>query len=226
MVAHNEDAQKPRNAHTEAGQATTAALQYGQGKQRLLTATAKLVARVGSVHGLTLRDLAKEAGMSHNAIYRHFTGIEAVVQALLIDFNARLRDGLRQARRQVQDHEASPRTVVGWLLDFAQHNPDVFLLAMRERHSPCAPIRQTIEEGIALVAADMRAYLRASDQVPALSEQALDLALKVIILHTFDLCLTCIEAPQQKPSLLLEAEQVFKWCLAGAAMAADKPIKP
>jgi TetR/AcrR family transcriptional regulator, fatty acid biosynthesis regulator len=200
--------------------------QYGEGRQKLLAATARMVAREGSIRGLTLRDLAKEAGMSHNAIYRHFDGVEAIVQVLLVDFNRRLRDGLRQSRASVPSREGSPRTVVGWLLDFAHENPDVFILAMRERHGPSGPIRQTIEQGIALVMADMSAELRASNRLPALPDDKLSVALKVIILHTFELCLTCIDAPQQRRALLDEAEQIFMWCLAGASMAATAPIKP
>ncbi len=191
---------------------------YGQGRQKLLAAAASLVAREGSAR-LTLRDLAKEAGMSHNAIYRHFEGVDEMVQALISEFNQQLRDGLRQTRLRVPANEATSRIVVTWLFDFALANKDAFVVAVRERHGPSGPARQAIEQGMALIMADMRADLLASKRLPALPDSTLNLALKVIIQHTFELCLACIEDPSQRPALLLEAEQVFVWCLAGAAMS-------
>jgi len=191
---------------------------YGEGRQKLLAAAASLVASEGSAR-LTLRDLAKEAGMSHNAIYRHFEGVDEMVQALISDFNQQLRDGLRQTRLKVPANEGSSRTVVTWLFDFALANKDAFVVAIRERHGPSGPARQAIEQGMDLIMADMRADLLASKRLPPLPDSTLNLALKIIIQQTFELCLACIQNPSNRPALLLEAEQVFVWCLAGAAMS-------
>jgi AcrR family transcriptional regulator len=198
---------------------------YGQGRQKLLAAAATLVAREGSSR-LTLRDLAKEAGMSHNAIYRHFEGVDEMVQALISDLNQQLRDGLRQTRLKVPANEVSSRTVVAWLFDFALAHKDAFVVAVRERHGPSGPARQAIEQGMDLIMADMRADLLASQRLPPLPDNTLNLALKIIIQQTFELCLACIENPANRPALLLEAEQVFVWCLAGAAMSTRSTPAP
>ncbi len=199
--------------------------EYGQGRQKLLAAAARLVAREGSTR-LTLRDLAAEAGMSHNAIYRHFSGVDEMVQALIIDVNQRLRDGLRLVRAQVPSDEASPRTVVNWLFDFALANRDAFVVAVRERHGPSGPAREAIEQGMAMIMADMRTDLLAGNRLPALPDEKLAVALKVIIQHTFELSLACIESPAKRASLLAEAEQVFTWCLAGASVAGGTSVPP
>ncbi len=193
---------------------------YGQGRQKLLSAAASLVAREGSSR-ITLRDLAKEAGMSHNAIYRHFSGVDEMVQELVCDVNVRLREGLRQARTRAPRDEGSTRTVVNWLFDFALAHKDAFVVAVRERHGPSGPARLAIEQGISLILADMKLDLLESLRLPPLPEATLDTALRVIIQHTFELCLACIDAPHLRAALLIEAEQVFTWCLAGA-VAAEK----
>jgi TetR/AcrR family transcriptional regulator, fatty acid biosynthesis regulator len=193
--------------------------EYGQGKRKLLDAATRLVAREGTTR-LALRELAKEAGMSHNAIYRHFASVDDMVPEMILEFNQRLREGLRHARTQVPAAEAPTRTVVGWLFDFAKAHPDAFVVAMRERHGPSGPARQAIEQGMAHVLADMRHDLLAAKRLPPLPDSTLDTALRVIIQHTFELCLRYLDTPDRREALLQEAEQVFLWCLSGAAMSA------
>lgn len=156
--------------------------------------------------------------MSHNAIYRHFQSVEDMMPTLIGDFTSRLRDGLRQARGQVPVGVLPSRTVVGWLLDFALSHPDAFVVAMRERHGPIGPARVAIEEGVSQIVADMRGDLRAAGRVPPLPDDALDLALRFIVLQTFELCLACIRAPERRDALLADAERIFAWCLTGAAV--------
>lgn len=154
--------------------------------------------------------------MSHNSIYRHFQGVEDMMPTLIGDFTVQLRDGLRQARRQVPAGERPSRLVVGWLLDFALSNKDTFVVAMRERHGPVGPGRHAIEQGAVQIVADMRSDLGAAGRLPPLPDDKLDLALRIIVQQTFQLCLSCIEAPERREAFLAEAELIFAWCLAGA----------
>lgn len=200
--------------------------EYGQGRRKLLDAVARLVAREGSAR-LTLRELAKEAGMSHNSIYRHFPSVGDMMPTLIGEFNLALRNGLRQARSQVPPDELSSRTVVSWLLDFALVNKDCFVVAMRERHGPLGPARAAIEQGTHQILADMRSDLGAAGRLPPLPPDKLDLALRIIVQQTFELCLSYIEAPERREALLAEAELIFAWCLTGAAMlSGDKTTLP
>jgi TetR/AcrR family transcriptional regulator, fatty acid biosynthesis regulator len=211
----------PRSAAEEASPKHV----YGQGRQKLLAAVASLVAREGSAR-ITLRDLAKEAGMSHNAIYRHFSGVDDMLEELVRDHNQRLREGLRQARAQVPAGEASSRTVVTWLFAFALANREAFVVAIRERHGLSRAAREAIEQGLADILDDMRSDLMASQHLPALPIATLDIALRVIIQHTFELCLACIDDPDRRPALLAEAEQVFRWCLSGAVADVEAAKRP
>jgi TetR/AcrR family transcriptional regulator, fatty acid biosynthesis regulator len=198
---------------------------YGQGRQKLLAAVASLVAREGSAR-ITLRDLAKEAGMSHNAIYRHFSGVDEMIQELVRDHNQRLRDGLRQARARVPAGEPSSSTVVPWLFDFALANRDAFVVAIRERHGLSPAARQAVAQGLDGILADMRHDLAASQHLPDLPPATLDLALKVIIQYNFELCLACIAQPARRAEFLIQAEQVFRWCLSGAVADVEAAKRP
>lgn len=190
--------------------------EYGLGKQKLLSALARLAAREGSTR-LTLRALAAESGMGHNAIYRHFDCVEDMIPQLVGDFTQQLREGLRQARTKVPANELPSKTVVSWLFDFALSNKDVFVVAMRERHGPSGPTRQALEACQAAIVADMQTDLIALNRLPALPADKLSLALRFIVQQTFELCLALLETPDRREALLLEAELIFAWCLTGAA---------
>lgn len=200
--------------------------EYGLGKQKLLNALARLAAREGSTR-LTLRALAEESGMSHNAIYRHFDSVEDMIPQLIDDFTQKLRTGLRQARTQVPPNELPSKTVVGWLFEFALSNKDVFVVAMRERHGPSGPARQAIEACQAAIIADMHSDLMAANRLPSLPEDKLLIALRLIVQQTFELSLAVIETPRRKSALLIEAELIFAWCLTGAAVVSGStPSSP
>lgn len=196
--------------------------QYGQGKRKLLDAAARLAAREGAA-SLSVRALAQEAGLSTNAIYRHFESVDSLMIELIADFGGQLREGLRAARLAAPAGQPPSRTVVGWLLDFALAHPDEFVVSMRERHGALAPAKDAIEASLTRIRQEMLGDFRAQGRLPSLSDQDIDLALRVIIDQTFGLCLQCIEAPQRRSAILAEAELVFMWVMAGAATVSARP---
>lgn len=201
---------------------------YGEGKARLLAAAAQWMAEHGSLAGLTLRSLATLAGISHNAIYRHYRSVEDMALDLAADFAQQLRSGLSQARDEVKSGAGPSRTVVGWLFDFALAHPAHFKTAHLTRMGPQGAARQLLEAQLLEIRQDMRTQLTHKKMLPEMPADDLDAALALIIDNTFQLCIRCIEAPEQRPALLLRAEQVFTWVLAGAALTAQRgnPPKP
>ncbi|MGZ5326892.1 MAG: TetR/AcrR family transcriptional regulator [Actinomycetota bacterium] len=63
---------------------TSGAYHHGDLRCALLDAAMGLVEERG-VHGLTLREVARRAGVSHNAPYHHFADKAAVVEALALE---------------------------------------------------------------------------------------------------------------------------------------------
>ncbi|MFD1364203.1 TetR/AcrR family transcriptional regulator [Actinoplanes sichuanensis] len=100
-------------------------------KARLVQVGVDLLAQEG-LSALTLREIARKAGVSHGAPRRHFpTHLEllsAIAQKGFTDLTA-------VVARAVEDRERSPRarlTVLGRVyLDFARDNPGMFELMFR-----------------------------------------------------------------------------------------------
>lgn len=199
---------------------------YGEGKARLLASAAQWMAEHGSLSGLTLRSLAASAGMSHNAIYRHYASVEDMALDLAADFAQQLREGLAQARTRVQPGSTPTRTVVGWLFAFALQHPAHFKTAQLTRMGPAGPARQLLETNLAEIRQDMRTQLAQRGLLPEIPAADLDAALELLVEHAFQLSIRCIESPDQRATLLLRAEQAFVWVLSGAALTARTGSPP
>ena len=84
---------------------TRAAYHHGNLREALLEAGERLLAERGAT-GVSLRSVARAAGVSHAAPYRHFADKNALLARLAETGFARLRDGLRAA---VERHPDDPR---------------------------------------------------------------------------------------------------------------------
>ena len=72
---------------------TLATYHHGDLRSAMLTAAARLVEDEG-VSGLSVREAARRAGVSHNAPYRHFPDRESLLAALAADGLAQLEKAL------------------------------------------------------------------------------------------------------------------------------------
>ncbi len=188
-----------------------------QGKRLLMEAAVRLARRASAAQAISLRELAREAGLNHNTFYRHFSSQEALLEEIVSDFGSQLREGLKQARLGAPTlHDITP-TVVGWTLDFALAHADIFLLAMRERYGPPGPIREAVEHMLRQLQDDMLSELQARQALPPLPEPVLRPVLAILIDHTFKLCFEHIEAPQARAERLATAKALFDTLMLGSA---------
>lgn len=188
-----------------------------QGKRLLMEAAARLAARHGSAQSVSLRELAREAGLNHNTFYRHFESPDDLLGHIVDTFGQQLRDGLAQARRDAPSVQEMSATVVGWLLDFAQAHRDVFVIAMRERFGPPGPLRSAVRAMLQVLQDDMLTELHARQALPPLPESVLRPALALIIDQTFQTCFEHLEAPQDRDRRLAEAKALFDTVMLGTA---------
>ena len=101
---------------------------HGDLKNALINAGVEILARDG-VGGLSLRKVAKQAGVSHAAPYAHFADKQALIAAISTE-------GFKQLYFQIeavkQTYQTNPETLiieVAWAyVQFAQNEPDRFKL--------------------------------------------------------------------------------------------------
>ncbi len=187
-----------------------------EGKRLLMEAAARLAARQGSVHTLVLREIAREAGLNHNTLYRHFESVEDMVRVVVSEFTGELRAGLRDARRSVPAGDPVTPAVVGWLFDFARGHRDAFTVAMRELYGPAGPIRDVVRGLLDDLLDDMMQDLNERGTLPGVDADRMRRVFRTILHETFRRCMEYVEAPGRRAELLREAQETFDTLVVGA----------
>jgi AcrR family transcriptional regulator len=100
-------------------------------RQRYLLAAARLFAARG-FDRVSIDDLGAEAGVSGPALYRHFSGKDAILVALLEEASERLLDGARSVVADSAAPEAVLAALVSFHAAFAVSERDVIRVQDRE----------------------------------------------------------------------------------------------
>ncbi|TFD50918.1 TetR/AcrR family transcriptional regulator [Cryobacterium sp. Hh11] len=103
-------------------------------RSALLSAAATLFSQSG-FNGVSIEDLGAAAGVSGPAVYRHFSGKQAVLAALLIDVSQDLVAGGHAVVSETTDAAAALRELVRFHVHFALTNPDVIRVQDRDLDS-------------------------------------------------------------------------------------------
>jgi len=108
-------------------------------KEHLLNAAVRLIAEVGT-EAFTLREVARRAGVSHNAPYRHFEDKHDLLSAVAAQGFERLTASMRRAMAQARNAEdrlrLCGRGYVQFGLRWPQHLRVMFDLSEAEKISP------------------------------------------------------------------------------------------
>ncbi|RZI86523.1 MAG: TetR family transcriptional regulator [Rubrivivax sp.] len=194
------------------------------GKRQLMDAALRLLARQQQADTLSLRELAREAGLNHNTFYRHFDGLGQLQTELMADFTSRLRQGTSAARADVGRDPSVVRRVVGWLFDFAAAHHDLFLVAYRTLHGPPSEGRLGLQRCMDELRRDMLHEQRAMGLLPEGHDEIWLRVLGVYGRAVYALVVRYLEGPEQRNALLGESEELLAILVAGA-MAFCPPSK-
>ncbi|MGN6126071.1 MAG: TetR/AcrR family transcriptional regulator, partial [Humibacter sp.] len=114
-------------------------------REALLTAAARLFAERGFA-GVSIEDLGAAAGVSGPAVYRHFSGKQAVLAALLIGVSEGLLSGGRDCVADATTPREALEALVAFHVDFALGEPDVIRAQDRDLDSLSAADAARVRE--------------------------------------------------------------------------------
>lgn len=115
-----------------------------------------------SFSGLSLREVAREAGIAPTSFYRHFRDMEELGLTLVDEGGLTLRQLMRQARQRIAGGGSVIRTSVQTFMEFVESNPNVFRLLLRERSGTSVAFRQAVAREIQHFIAELTDYLEAT----------------------------------------------------------------
>ncbi|POH60511.1 TetR family transcriptional regulator [Arthrobacter glacialis] len=116
-------------------QATTSRIQAKANRRSVLLKSAATLFAQRGFSGVSIEDLGAAAGVSGPAVYRHFSGKQALLGALLIGISEDLLAGGQAVLASTPDAEASLRALVAFHVDFALSQPDVIRVQDRDLDS-------------------------------------------------------------------------------------------
>ncbi|WP_081635531.1 TetR family transcriptional regulator [Nocardia sp. BMG111209] len=146
-------------------------------RQALLDGTLALAADRGFA-ALSLREVARTAGIVPTAFYRHFTSLDEVGTVLVDEGVRQMRLALRQLRRTP---DARLTETVHFVFDQVAGREALYGFLVRERHGGSAALREAISVELQLITRELVVDL---SRIPALdnwSTDDLELAADLIV---------------------------------------------
>ncbi|MCV7345082.1 TetR-like C-terminal domain-containing protein [Mycolicibacterium rhodesiae] len=95
-------------------------------RRRLIVSTARSVAEAEGWDAVTTRRLSTEIEYSQPVLYKHFTGMDQIADAVAVDGFGELAQAIRATHSVADDAGGSLTRVAYAYLDFARDNPAVY----------------------------------------------------------------------------------------------------
>lgn len=95
-------------------------------RRQLIVTTARKLAETEGWDAVTTRRLSTEIEYSQPVIYKHFSGMDAIAEAVAIDGFGELTDALRKATSGAEKPEDKFRRIAHAYIDFARDNPALY----------------------------------------------------------------------------------------------------
>ncbi len=162
--------------------AETRADRKNRTRQALIGTTLDLVAE-RSFGSISLREVARGAGIVPTAFYRHFASMEDLGVTLVEDSMRVLRRTLREGRRDLAARQALPtaKNSLDILLQHVHDNEPAFRFLIREQHGGLAEIRRAIDTELRLFSKELAIDLSRIPDLADWTADDLELAAELIV---------------------------------------------
>lgn len=113
-------------------------------RQNIINAAFALLDENKSLSAISLREVAREAGIAPTSFYRHFKDIDELGLTLVDEAGLALRQLMRQARRRIATGGGVISTSVDTFMEFISANKNVFRVLLREHTGTSAAYRLAV----------------------------------------------------------------------------------
>ena len=115
-------------------------------RRTIIEAAFRLLSAEQSYANLSLREVAREAGIAPTSFYRHFKDMDELGLTLVDEAGLTLRQLMRQARKRIAKGGGSiVRTSIDTFMEFIETNANEFRLLLRERSGTSKAFRLAVQ---------------------------------------------------------------------------------
>jgi AcrR family transcriptional regulator len=187
----------------------------------LIAAALKLIGPHRSVSSLSLREVAREAGIAPNSFYRQFRDMDELAVALIDLAGRSLRKIVGAARRRQATDRSIVRGSVEAFMEQVRADDKLLHVLLREGTVGSDAFKQAVDRELTFFEEELRAdlvRLSAADKV-TLHEPAL--VAKAITRLVFAMGATAMDLPPERdPELIGQLTQMVRMILAGSRTVA------
>jgi TetR/AcrR family transcriptional regulator, fatty acid biosynthesis regulator len=195
-------------------------------RRRLLEVTFKLIAD-RSLASISLREVARAAGIVPTAFYRHYASMDALGVDLVDESMRPLRQMIREARRGRVAHGDIIVDTVAVLAAQVREHPDQFRFLTRERYGGVASVRRAIATELRLFTSDLTVDLARLTTGYDWTTDDLEMAASLMVAAMLNTVMDLLEADQRHPedvaTLLDHAERQLRLIALGMGAWRSKP---
>lgn len=108
---------------------------------------------------LSLREVAREAGIAPTSFYRHFKDMDELGLTLVDEGGLLLRQLMRQARQRIEGEKGVIQTSIETFIEFIESSPNVIRLLLRERSGTSPAFRTAVSREVQHFIEELAEYL-------------------------------------------------------------------
>lgn len=136
-------------------------------RRQLIDAALGQLSADRSFSSLSLREVAKEAGLAPTSFYRHFSDMDELGLTLVDEAGLTLRQLMRQARQRIESGGSVIQISVLTFMEFIEDNGNIFRLLLRERSGTSAAFRAAVNREIRYFTLELCDYLQQTSKLDA-----------------------------------------------------------
>jgi AcrR family transcriptional regulator len=195
-------------------------------RQRLLEVTFRLIAD-RSLSSISLREVAREAGIVPTAFYRHYASMDELGVDLVDEAMRPLRQMIRETRRGRAAHGDIIVSTVAVLAKHVRDHPDQFRFLTRERYGGVGAVRRAIATELRLFTSDLTVDLARLTTGYDWSTDDLEMAASLMVAAMLSTVMDLLEVDQRHPEdvsrLLDQAQRQLRLISLGMGQWRSKP---
>ena len=135
------------------------AIQKEKTRRALVDAAFNQLNAEKSFSNLSLREVAREAGIAPTSFYRHFKDMDELGLVMVDEAGLTLRQLMRQARKRIENGGSVIVISVETFFEFINNSPHIFRLLLRESSGTSAAFRTASAREIKHFADELAEYL-------------------------------------------------------------------
>ncbi|AVZ85292.1 HTH-type transcriptional repressor FabR [Acinetobacter sp. WCHA45] len=196
-------------------------------KEELFQATLNLIGPQKSIASLSLREVAREAGIAPNSFYRHFKDIDELAIALIDRAGLVLRKIIREARLQASMQQSIIRSSVEVFIQQLDADEGNLSLLLREGYTGSTSYKAAVDRQLNFFQQELQEDLIRLEQINNNSHMPhADIAAKAITQLVFNMGAKVIEIPAEQRTEVAEQTMIMiRMILEGARHLDESSIR-